>query len=143
MRTILLLVFALMIELSAPPAGWEESRIGRELHLAVARGDSIDTVLRTLGPPTIDKKLRAIGDGPVRTLEYVFADDRIRFDADPPLRPGADVVLTVDAGGKILNLLFEPNRFNFDGPRTLLASGSIVHSIEIVPGRGHWVRTSP
>ncbi len=102
----------------------------------------VEKIQRALGPPTIDKKLGMLGDGPVRALEYVFPENRIRFDADPPLRPGTDVVLTVDATGKILALLFEPNRFNFDGPRTLLASGSTVRSIEIAPGRGHWVRTA-
>lgn len=139
MRTIFLLVCALM---SATPDGWEESRAGRDAHLTIVRGDEIGPVVRALGAPTSERKLRLASDsGPVRSLEYVFADRRIQFDAEPALAAaGDDFVITVDAAGRIVDLLHEPNRFNFDQPRTMMASGHVVRAVTIVPGRGAWVR---
>lgn len=140
MRTMLLLLAAMMSS-SPVPNGWEESSAGRDAQLKIVRGDAIAAVEQALGAPTIDRRLQSTqDDGAVRSLEYAFADKRVRFDAAPPLAAGDDLVIAVDAAGRIVDLRYEPNRFNFDGPRTLLASRNVVRAVEIVPGRGAWVR---
>jgi hypothetical protein len=122
-----------------PPAGWQQSSLGTTARLTVERGGDVDLLRRTLGPPSTEHNRRG-PSGDVRILEYAVPGRRVLPVAMPALPAVDDLVVVVGADGRIADLQYNPNRFNFDGPRTMMASASRIERVTIEPGAGQWVK---